>query len=170
MSGVVLVQFSTVDLSKLLVLGRQGLDRSLSEAADGAGFDPPLHHMLCVASIKDKDIRANADSIKPYLNLFHAGFVIVADERDIAEILELAGMPSLMVETVTRGMCFVFASGTLSMWRDAILRGCQKEVSQDVRHIYNMIYGEFKKLGLTSIFEANSKPAQDGHTFYLEHN
>jgi hypothetical protein len=169
MSGVRLTQFSTVDLGILLPLGRQGLDRSLSEAADAAGLDPPLHHMLCVAAMKEKDLRANADSVKPYLNLFHAGFIVVSDERDFAEIFELAGMPSLLTETTERGICMAFMAGNLSQWRDAILRGCQKDVGRDARRIYNLIYGEFKKLGLTSIFEADQKQARDGQTFYLEH-
>ena len=48
MSGVALVQFSCLDLAKLLPLARQSLDRSLSEAADSVDAEPPLHHLLCL--------------------------------------------------------------------------------------------------------------------------
>jgi len=166
MSGVALVQFSELNLEKFLTLGRQGLDRSLSTVADSGGVDPPLHHMLCVASMK-ADVRPTAEACRPYLNLFHAGFLVVADERDFAEVFEISGMPSLMVPTVERGLSMAFISGTLSQWKDAVLRGCQKEVSRDVRDLYNNVYSEFKKLRLAGIFESQQRELRD-QTFYLE--
>jgi len=168
MSGASLVQFSSV-LPSLLPLGRQGLERNLAASADAAGHEPPLHHMLCVAAIKDPEARS-AEDLRPYTNLFHAGFVLAADERDCAEILEIAGMPSLMVDTVQRGLSMLFLSGTLTQWREAVLRGCQKEVTREARQAYNQIYTKFKNLGLAGLFSVRSKqsPRDDG-TFLLEH-
>jgi len=88
MSGVALVQFSSLDTRKFLPLGRQSLDRNLADAADSAGHEPPLHHMLCIAAMKNPNAKS-ANDIKPILGLFHAGFIIAADERDWAEILEV---------------------------------------------------------------------------------
>ena len=168
MSGVALVQFSSLKLEKILPLSRQALDRSLSEKADNANFDPPLHHMLCVASIKSADIKSSAESCKPYLNLFHAGFLIAADERDFTEILELAAMPSVLAETVERGYFIGFLAGTLSQWKEALLRGCQKTVSREVRNVYNKIYWEFNNIGLINVFDFNQSTQRDG-TVLLEH-
>lgn len=167
MAGVALVQFSNVDLRKLLTLGRQTLDRNLADKADAAGHEPPLHHMLCIAAIKSPDAKT-AEDLRPYVNLFHAGFVIVSDERDMAEILELAGMPSVMTETTHRGFCQAFISGTLTQWRDAVLRGCQREVSHGTREIYNKIFTEFKTVGLTGLFSVKTSHHKD-NTFLLEY-
>jgi hypothetical protein len=168
MSGVALVQFSSLNLEKLLPIGRKILDRSLSEISDDSGYDPPLHHMLCVASIKSQDIKSNPESCAPYLNMFHAGFLIAADERDFTEILELASVPAIVTETIQRGYSVGFLAGSLSQWKDALLRGCQKEVSREVRHIYNKVYWEFKNIGLSSIFNFNQIEHRDS-TFLLEY-
>ena len=168
MSAAVLVQFSNLDLQTLLPLVRQGLGRSVCEAADSIGADPPLHHILCVAALKEPDLRPSGSACRPYSNLFHAGFLVAADERDMAEIFEIAGMPCIMVDTVQRGLRMAFISGTLDQWRAAVLKGCLKETSTEARSTYNRIYGEFNKLGLVDIFEAKKKESSD-QTFLLEH-
>ena len=168
MSGVALVQFSTLNLQKLLPLCRQMLERSISEPADSIGADPPLNHMLCVAAINEPDLKPSAASCVPYMNLFHAGFIIAADERDMAEILAVCGLPCVMVETVERGICTAFIAGTLSQWKTATLRGCVKSVSRETRHTYNLIYSEFNKIGLAPLFEARKVERPD-HTFLLEY-
>lgn len=168
MSGVALVQFSSLELKQVITLGRQGLDRNLCAAADAAGHDPPLQHMLCVAAIKNPDASKATDVI-PYMNLFHAGFMVAADERDWAEILELAAMPCVMTESVERGINVGFISGTLTQWQAAILRGCQKEVGREARYTYNLIYGKFRDIGLAPAFQFKSKPNNRDHTFLLEY-
>jgi hypothetical protein len=169
MSGVALVQFSEVDLRKLLLLCRQSLDRGVADSADAAGCEPPLHHMLCIAAMKTPDVKANAEAVRPYMNLFHAGFIIAADERYCAEILELASMPSIMIPSIERDVSVMFISGTLSQWREAILKGCQKEVSRESRHTFNMIYTEFKNVGLAGAFSFKSKDHTRDQTFLLEY-
>lgn len=169
MSGVALVQFSALNLNKLLPLARQALDRSVSSAADSIDSNPPLHHMLCVASIKEPDIRPSAKSVIPYLNLFHAGFLIASHERDIAEILEITGMPAIMVESVERSISVVFIAGTLQEWKTAILRGCVPTATREARHTFNSLYGEFNKLGLGAMFEAR-KVERNDNTFLLEYH
>jgi len=169
MSGAVLVSFTKLDTPKLLTLGRKMFERSLSEAADRVDSNPPLHDMLCIASMNEPDLKPSASACVPYTNLFHAGFIIVADERDMAEILSICGLPCVMVETVERGVCTVFVAGLISQWKNAILRGCVKSVSRETRHTFNMLYGEFNKLGLTPLFEAKKVERQD-HTFLLEYH
>jgi len=169
MSGAALVQFSSLDLKRMLPLGRQALERSLSSTADDAGLEPPLHHMLCVAAMKSPDIKPTAAACRPYLNLFHAGVVVAIDERDLAELLELSGMPCAAVESTNRGVFMVFIAGNLSQWRDAMLRGCQKEVSRDTRATFNAIHREFQRVGIAGAFEFTKRESQRDHTFFLEH-
>jgi hypothetical protein len=168
MSGVALVQFSSLNLKKLIPLGRQALDRNLAAGADGCGYEPPLQHMLCIAAIKSEDTRCGPHSVKPYLNLFHAGFIIGADERDCADILSIAGIPSIMVECIERGINMLFVAGTLAQWRDAMIRGSTKEVSKETRHTFNLIYTEFKNVGISGVFNLTTREYPRDQTFLLE--
>lgn len=168
MSGVALVQFSSLDLTKLLPLARQGLGRSISEVADSIDSNPPLHHMLCIANLKEPDLKPSAASVVPYLNLFHAGFLIACHERDAAEILEICGMPCMMTESIERGISVVFITGTLTQWKQACLRGCVPTTTREVRRTFNLIFGEFNKIGLGRIFEVKKVERTD-NTFLLEY-
>jgi|GEM_PF-3363368 len=169
MSGVALVQFSDVDLKTLLPIGREAFDRNLAANADSQGHEPPLHHMLCVAGIKNPQAKT-AEDTRPYANLFHAGFLIACNDRDAAEILEVSGMPSVMVETVERGYTALFISGSVAQWREAVLRGCQPEVSRNTRQVYNSVFTKFKSMGLAGLFNVKSKPSRRDQTFLLEYN
>jgi hypothetical protein len=123
--------------------------------------------MLCIANMK-APVRASATSVIPYMHLFHAGFLIAADERDCTEILELASMPSIVTPSIERDISVMFVAGTLTQWRDAILKGCQKEIGQEVRHIFNLVYTEFKNIGLAGAFNFKSKENTRDRTFLLE--
>lgn len=163
MSGVALVSFTNVDLNALLPIMRQALERSVSAPADAAGASPPLHHMLCIAAIKDDKTR-NAESVKPYLNLFHAGFIIGAYSDLFAEVLEVAGLPCIMVDTKARDIKCAYIVGSVAQWRDALVRGCTPVTSQEVRHIYNLVYREFGKVGLSSVMDVTTKLHTDKTT------
>lgn len=169
MSAAVLVQFSGLDLQKLLPIARQGLDRSISEPADSIDSNPPLHHMLCVAAINEPNLKPSAQACVPYTNLFHAGFIMAAHERDMAEILSICGMPSILTESVERGISVAYVAGTLSKWKSACLRGCVKDASREARHTFNLVYAEFNKLGLAPLFEARKVERPD-NTFLLEYH
>ena len=168
MSGVALVQFSNIDLKTLLPLGRRVFDRNLAGEADRQGHEPPLHPMLCIAGMKNPEAKV-AEDTRPYVNLFHAGFIAVCRDQDAAEILEVAGMPSVMIETIERGYVALFISGSVAQWREAVLRGCQPEVSRGTREIYNGVFTKFKSLGLAGLFNVKSKPSRRDETFLLEY-
>jgi hypothetical protein len=168
MSAVALVQFSTLELPKYLKVGRTALDVNLADSADSAGHEPPLHHMLCVAALQLDNARASKD-VSPYLNMFHAGFFIAADDRDWTEVLELAGMPCVMSGvSAGRGASLGMVAGTLLQWREAIFRGCQHTTSTEVREVYNKIFSEFKNIGLESAFRFKAKSLKD-NTYLLEY-
>jgi hypothetical protein len=119
--------------------------------------------------MKDPDMRPSAQACIPYMNMFQAGFIVAADERDFAEILEACSMPSILAETIERDILTAFISGTLDQWKTAVLRACVKTARREVRHTFNLVYGEFNKVGLASLFEAKKTYGQD-QTFYLEYN
>lgn len=164
-----LAMFSQLNTDMLLPLMRQALGRSISAAADKASFDPPLHHMVCIACMKEPDVKLTAAAVKPYLNLFHAGFIVAADERDFAEVLEVAGLPSVMVDTLQRDTRCAFITGTVAQWRDALLRGGVSTVGSSTRHIYNDIYREFSRLGLAPAMELTVTQERPDRTFLIEH-
>ena len=169
MSGVALVSFTNVNLKKLLPLGRQAFGRNLAEQADLSGYEPPEHHMMCIAALKNKD-KLSVAALTSYMSLFHAGFVFAVDERDSAEILEICSMPSVMVESQTRGVMVIYVAGLLTQWKEAILKGCKPEAGREARRVFNLVYGEFKKLNLMELFGVAQVKNNTDQTFYLEYN
>jgi hypothetical protein len=144
------------------------MDRKLSSSADSSGHEPPLHHMLCVAAIKDPQAKSSEDLVD-YLNLFHAGMFIAADVRDWSEILEVAAIPAVITNSVDRDIDVGFLSADLSKWSSAILRGCNKNTSKEVRVVFNKVYNEFKKIGLAGAFKFRKKDNLKDNTFLLEY-
>jgi len=169
MSGVILASFSRLEMDALLPLARQAFGRSIAAPADKAGYDPPLHHMLCIAAIKDPNVKGTASSVTPYLDLFHAGFFIAAHEDDFAEILEIAAMPAISGDTVSRGVRAAFIAGTLTQWRQAILRGCIDKVSPEARTVFNSVYKLLCRMGLSPALQLQPGQEREDRTFLIEH-
>jgi len=163
-----LVGFTTLDLKTFLPIMQQALERNVADVPDRANVNPPLHHMLCVAGIKDDSVRPSAASLKQYAHLFHAVFLVGCDERDTAAVLEIASMPAIVTPTCQRDVDCVLLSATLDVWIKAVVRGSQKSVTSEVRHIYNSIYGEFCRVHLEAMFETSRNNHTDG-TFLLEY-
>jgi len=166
MAGVVLVQFSDLDLKSFLPACRQATGRKMSASADAKGHTPPLHHMICVAAMKNED--AGPRDCIQYKQFFQAGFLVVADSRDMPEILEVASMPSVLVDTIDRDLSMAFVTGTLSQWRDALVRGCSKSTSRTTRKIFTAVYSKFKSIGVASIFDLKSTTHSVDNTLLLE--
>lgn len=162
-----LVGFTTLDLQTFLPIMQQAVERNVAASADRADVAPPLHHMLCVAGIKDEGVKPTAVSLKPYTSLFHAAFLIGCDDRDTAAVLEVAGAPAVVTPTCQRGIDCVLLSATLDKWVLAVMRGCEAGMPLEVRKVYNSIYGEFARVRLEPLFDAVRVPA-DHNTFLLE--
>lgn len=162
-----LIGFTTLDLKHFLPIMQQALDRNVATSADRAGIEPPLHHMLCVAGIKDENVRPTAASLRPYAAMFHAAFLIGCDERDTAGVLEIASMPAVVAPTCQRGVDCVLVAGTLDQWILAVMRGCESGIQHEIRKIFNSVYGEFARIRLEQLFDATRKSNND-NTFLLE--
>lgn len=167
-SAVALASFTSVDKNNLLTLMRQALGRSITGPADKAGCEPPLQHMMFIAAIKEPELKPQATSVKPYLTLFHAGFIIAADEYDFTEILEIAGLPAVVVDTITRGIKIAYVVGSVSQWRDAMLRGGVSTVGTEARKVYNLVYKEFNKLGIAPALDLKAGSELNDKTFTIE--
>lgn len=169
MSAVALVSFTTLDLNKLLPLVRQALNRSISAPADASGTTPPLHHMLCIAAIKNKNMKGNAAAAQPYLDMFHAGFFVAAREEDFAEIMEIAALPCVSTDTVARGIKAAYMAGTIAQWQQAILRGCVTETTTAARQVFNDIYKALCKVGLGPALQMSAGKPREDNTSLIEY-
>lgn len=167
-SAVALASFTHLDKNNVLTLMRTALGRSVSGPADKLGCNPPLQHMLYIAAMKEPDLKPQAASIKPYLNLFHAGFIVAADEFDFAEILEIAGLPVVMSDTVNRGIKLAYIVGSVAQWRDALLRGGVSTTGSEARKVYNMIYTEFNKIGIAPALDLKAGVTLADSTFTID--
>ena len=171
-AGAALVLLSNLDLNTLLPLSRELLGYSLAKAADG--LTVPLsefaHQLACLAAFKDSEAPPTVRAAIPYLELCHAGFLVAADERDLVDILEIAGLPFIVVDTPQRGIQTAIVSGSLNSWVRAVKLACHSQfsMSRDVRHIYNIIYTQLCNIGLKDIFGDLQTTELHDKTFLLE--
>jgi hypothetical protein len=170
--GVVLVLLTKMDLTNFLPLSREMLGYSPAKAADGVSVPLPAlaHQLACVAAFKDETAPPTVRTAAPQFDLFHAGFLVAADERDMIEILETASLPFTHTETLMRGVDAVILSGSLSQWRDAVKLAChpKTKLSRGARQAFNFIYKTLCKEGLKDMFDDLQATEQSDHTFLLE--
>jgi len=148
MPDAVLIQVPSIDFRTFVGLSHKVLGRSPAASSDACRreLSDAERFLSCLAAMRDE--RAPV-GLSPHL-LKHVSFsaFIGADERDMLEILQLAGMPFVVVETIVRSVQAAVVTGTLSQWRDAVVSGCSKGVPTPVRHCFNKLHGLFIASGL----------------------
>lgn len=169
MTAARIVGVTALNLKEFLPLMRDALQRNVAEVPDAANLNPPLHHLMCISAVKQPTIRASSEHCRPQANMFHAIVLIACDERDTAEILEVAALPSVVVQSTTRGLDCMLLAGTLEQWISAVIRGCQAGVTRQTRETYNKVYAEFVRLRLDGMFKVESVQQRDDTFLLLEH-
>jgi hypothetical protein len=95
---------------------------------------------------------------------------VIADERDLMDILERAGMPFVRAETKARDMNVAVLTGTLAQWRDAVTAGANENAPVTVRTCFSKILLLFDRAGLTSVWSNFDRTtATDRSGFLLEY-
>lgn len=143
----VIVGAMAPDFEKFLGLTHKMLGYSIASAVDASRKQ---HHDLerllaMLAAFKERDAQ-----VTPTPDLLRFGSVAVllaADERDILDILQAAGMPFVVAETVVRGVLGAYVYGTLDQWKDAVVTGTNSSL-QVVRECFTKIMGLFQTIHL----------------------
>jgi hypothetical protein len=161
--NAILILKTQLNQDVFLPLCSEILGRSPARTADTDGLVDIRHLISTISNFSETPETDSYD-------LLQFGFLIVADERDLAEILEVAsGMAFALTETIIRGIQAVIITGSLRQWTQAVARGCRKNQSTSIRACYDKIYLDFCQLGLSSIFCATKRDLPD-HTFYLTYD
>jgi len=164
--SAILISAPSIDFCTFIGLSHHALGRSPAASSDACRreLSDAERFLSCLAAMRDE--RAPV-GLSPHL-LKHVSFsaFIGADERDMLEILQLTGMPFIVVETIVRGVQAAVVTGTLSQWRDAVVSGCSKGISTPVRHCFNKLHGLFTAAGLNVWGDYSPRSAPD-QTFLL---
>jgi hypothetical protein len=116
-----------------------------------------------------RDQKAPAALVPNLLSHVSFSALVIADERDLLDILErCAAMPFVAAETTVRGVTAAVITGTLSQWRDAVAAGSVREAEPPVRAGFNKVYGLFCREGLNVWGAYRTREAPD-HTLLLEY-
>lgn len=94
----------------------QALGRSIAEQADHKRLQGVEKYAVCLREL-------GADPT----HFIHLGFQIIADERDMVDILQIIALPFAEVETVRRGYSYALVSGSLGAWRKAVAGGLHSD-------------------------------------------
>jgi len=123
----ILIQQPSVSFGPFLSLTREAMGYSVVAKCDASGrqLSETERFVSCLEALRDPNA---APALWPHL-LNHVSFSVamVADDRDMIEILELAsGMHFVRSETRVRGIDIAVVTGTLAQWREAGKNGTQQ--------------------------------------------
>jgi len=167
-ADAILIQQPAIDFTKFIGLSHKMLGYSPASKADASQrkLSDAERFLGCLAAMKDVDAPV---SLSPHL-LAHVSFsvLLAASERDMLDILEYcSSMPFVATDTVARGVQAAVVTGTLAQWRDAVISGCQPEVEQTVRTLFNKILVIFESANLKVWNDCGRKRSLD-NTLLLE--
>jgi hypothetical protein len=165
----VLINSPAIDFTTFLSLAYEAMGYNLAGAADASHkkLTDPEKFLSCLAALKDQ-----SGEITPKL-LPHVAFgvLVVAEERDLPDILDMTSGMSFVRAMTVPNVEIVVISGTLLQWRHAVAAGTNEAAPPIVRTCYSKILMLFDRAGLTSTwndFERRMAPDHSG--FLLEDN
>jgi hypothetical protein len=166
---VLLITTPAVDFRAFLGACLQVLGYSPVRAADASPRDLSAAEkfLSCLAALRDQ--KAPAGLAANLLSHVSFSLLLIADERDLLDILErCAAMPFVTAETTVRGVTAAVITGTLAQWRDAVAAGSVREAEPSVRTGFNKVYGLFCGEGLNVWGDYRTREAPD-RTLLLEY-
>jgi len=162
-----ILQRSVMDTPAFLAACIEMLGYSPAHGADSQQLEEMAYELSCLAAFKDQYAEPGVKNASKVYELATIGCLIIADERDMPDIIETAGLPHTRTETTVRGIQAAFVVGTLRQWRTAIIKGCSEQSTQYVRTCYDTIYLQFRSIGLQDLFDRSQRNLDD-NTFLLE--
>jgi hypothetical protein len=169
--GVALILKTSLDLGCFLPLSREVLGYSPAKAADA--MTVPLsdipHQLACMSAFKDEKAPTSVRWAEPHLGMFVVGFLVVADEWTMLDILAwAAGMEVAITETKQRGIQAAIITGTLVQWQRTVRLACRNNNQQpEVRCVFNAVYRKLVDEGLRDMFDGLRLSEQSDQTFLL---
>jgi len=161
----VLITGPAIDFATLLTLAHDALGYNLAGVADASPrkLSDAEKFLICLAALKGESAEITTNLLS------HVSFsvLVIAEERDLLDILERAGMPFVRAETKARDMNVAVLTGTLAQWRDAVAAGTDEDAPVTVRTCFSKILLMFDCVGLTSVW-GNFERQADCSGFYLE--
>lgn len=166
--SVAIIWEPAFDFATLLGVAQQALGYSPGAKADQAKREVPdaERFVSILAAFHDPQAPAGlTPNLLPHLSF---SFLIVAEERDLIEIIEASpGMAITAADTVSRGVMLAVLTGTLAQWRDAVKTATVPTSQLNVRACFCDILRQFDERGLSVWKDQVSKQLPD-KTFYLE--
>jgi len=163
----IIIQQSELDTSTFLAACIEMLGYSPASAAEDQGHRGIEHSLGCLSAFREQWAKPGVEAASAMYDLMSISCLVIADERDMVDLLEVAAMPFAFTETQRRGVQVAFVSGTLRQWRTAILRGCKQEAERHVRACFDTIYLQFRSVGLAPMLNRSQRNLND-NTFLLE--
>lgn len=166
--SVAIIWEPAFDFATLIGVAQQALGYSPGAKADQVKREMPDAERFVSILSAFHDPQAPAGLTPNLLSHLSFSFLIVADERDLIEIVEASpGMALASAETVSRGVMLAVLTGTLAQWRDAVKTATVPSAQYTVRACFCDIMRQFDERGLSVWKDQTIKPLPD-HTFLLE--
>jgi hypothetical protein len=165
-----LVTTPAVNFRDFLVASQKLLGHSPASAADASRreLSEPEKFLSCLAAFRDQNARVGPAPNPTFLSHLSFGVFVVAEERDMREVLECcSGMSFVIADTLGTRVLAAIITGTLAQWRDAVVAGLVREAEASVRVGFHRIHNLFYNMNLNVWSDHDIREAADG-TFFME--
>ena len=108
-----IIQQSELDTQTFLAACTEMLGYSPATGADEQGHKGIEHSLGCLSAFRVQGAKPGVEAASAVYDLMSISCLIVADERDLLDILEVTAMPFAYAETQRRGIQAALVSGTL---------------------------------------------------------
>jgi hypothetical protein len=167
---VLLLGKNKIDIETFLAAAKKILDRNISQSLDKTrkDIDNTAGYLTLLAGMRDQNVQQSKILEDPGYLLEHVfySFLVVCDQETLNDIREQTKL-SVSCSPGNRNLFLVILSGSLDLWRSAIINSCSDIASFNLRYLFDKILLLFEYEGLSKIWSKYSKKNLSDKTFKL---
>lgn len=160
-----------IDWQALMKATSESMGRSVTRSLDAAKIKPEstFAYLAALGEFKKQgspvlDVIRDPGSLLRHL---WYGFYVAAGKQVFFEIMESSDLDALVSSSLRKDIKVGIVSGNLEVWRSAIINGCSRHSSENLKTFYNQCLTIFDKEGFSGVWSGYSR-TKNGAQLLLE--
>lgn len=168
---VALIASPFIELPTLVDAAKQAIGYNAVAAASTTKGSDYARFLACLSSFQDPeakhrpmDLIRKSPSLKSHLSFT---FLMAGTKKLIMQSMARSGLVHTFTEQLDETLLSV-VSGTLEQWHDATIDCTAPDADFNLRLAYDLVFNQFKAIGLAAIWDDTRRTPAPDQTFYIE--